>query len=157
MVNLSVGMKAPFINIPRDGGTSINTSKISNPYVIYFYPKDDTPGCTTEAINFSEDINFFNDNNITVIGISKDTVEKHDKFIKKHSLSVILGSDQKGDVCESFGVWVEKSMYGRKYMGIERSTFLVDSNGNLQKIWKKVKVKGHVDDVINSCKEMLGT
>jgi len=157
MENFSIGMKAPFINIPGDGGSTIDTSKINNPYVIYFYPKDDTPGCTTEALNFSENIKFFNDNNITVIGISKDTIEKHDKFIKKHNLSVILGSDHKGEVCEAFGVWVEKSMYGRKYMGIERSTFLVDSNGNLKNVWKKVKVKGHVDDVINSCKEMLST
>ena len=155
MANLSIGIKAPFINIPRDAGSSIDTSKINNPYVIYFYPKDDTPGCTTEAINFSDNISFFNENNITVIGISKDTVEKHDKFIKKHNLSVILGSDKDGIVCDAFGVWVEKSMYGRKYMGIERSTFLVNSNGIIHKIWNKVKVKGHVYDVINSCKEMI--
>ena len=129
MPNLSAGMKAPLIDIPRDGGSSINTSKLDNSYVIYFYPKDDTPGCTKEAINFSEIISFFDKNNITVIGISKDTVEKHDKFIVKHNLGVILGSDLTGKVCEDFGVWIEKSMYGRKYMGIDRSTFLVDKNG----------------------------
>ena len=155
MANLSVGMKVPLINIPRDGGSNIDTSTINNPYIIYFYPKDDTPGCTKEAINFSEDINFFKKNNITVIGISKDTVEKHDKFINKYNLSIILGSDHNGEVCEAFGVWVEKSMYGRKYMGIDRSTFLVNAEGNIHKIWNKVKVKDHVLDVINSCKEML--
>ena len=157
MPNLSAGMKAPLIDIPRDGGSSINTSKLDNSYVIYFYPKDDTPGCTKEAINFSETMSFFDKNNITVIGISKDTVEKHDKFIVKHNLGVILGSDLTGKVCEDFGVWIEKSMYGRKYMGIDRSTFLVDKNGIIHKVWNKVKVKGHVDDVINVCKEILNT
>ena len=157
MPNLSAGMKAPLIDILRDGGSSINTSKLDNSYVIYFYPKDDTPGCTKEAINFSENMSFFDKNNITVIGISKDTVEKHDKFIDKHNLGVILGSDLTGKVCEDFGVWIEKSMYGRKYMGIDRSTFLVGKNGIIYKVWNKVKVKDHVDDVINTCKEMLNT
>ena len=102
-------------------------------------------------------MSFFDKNNITVIGISKDTVEKHDKFIVKHNLGVILGSDLTGKVCEDFGVWIEKSMYGRKYMGIDRSTFLVGKNGIIHKVWNKVKVKDHVDDVINACKEMLNT
>ena len=154
MPNLSAGMKAPLINIPRDGGSSINTSKLDNYYVIYFYPKDDTPGCTKEAINFSENMSFFNKNNITIIGISKDTVEKHDKFIVKHNLGVILGSDLTGKVCEDFGVWIEKSMYGRKYMGIDRSTFLIDSNGKLVQEWRKVKVTGHAKEVLEAAKKL---
>ena len=155
MPKLSAGMNAPIIDISRDGGSTINTSNLNNSYIIYFYPKDDTPGCTKEAIAFSENISFFNKNNISVIGISKDNVEKHNKFIIKHNLEVILGSDLTGKVCEDYGVWVEKSMYGRKYMGIERSTFLVNANGIIHKVWNKVKVKDHVDDVINACKEML--
>ena len=155
MPKISEGMKAPLIDLPRDSGLTINTSKLNNPYIIYFYPKDDTPGCTKEAIGFTENIKFFNDNNITVIGISKDTVEKHDKFINKHNLDIVLGSDVNGQACESFGVWVERSMYGRKYMGIERTTFLISADGNIYKIWNKVKVKNHIEDVIKTSREML--
>jgi len=155
MPKVSTGMQAPSINIPGNGGSAINTANLNNPYVIYFYPKDDTPGCTKEAISFTENINFFNKNNITVIGISKDTVEKHDKFINKHNLDIFLGSDINGEVCDNYGVWVEKSMYGRKYMGIERTTLLVTADGIIYKIWNKVKVNGHVEDVISSSKEML--
>ena len=155
MSKLVENMKAPIINISRDGGKKINTKEFNNPYIVYFYPKDDTPGCTKEAINFSEKINFFIDNNITIIGVSKDSVEKHDKFINKHNLNIILGSDLDGKVCDKYGVWVEKSMYGRKYMGIERSTFLISSNNIIYKVWHKVKVKNHVDEVIKEAEEML--
>ena len=155
MVKLQENMKAPTFNIPRDNNLTIDTKKIETPYIVYFYPKDDTPGCTKEAIDFSEKIDFFNKYNITIIGISKDTIEKHDKFIAKHNLNIILGADINGQVCDKFGVWLEKSMYGRKYMGIERSTFLITSENNIYKIWNKVKVKGHVDDVIANAKLML--
>ena len=155
MSALSKNMIAPSLNIPRDGGSRINTAKLNGPYIVYFYPKDDTPGCTKEAIEFSANTDFFNKNNITVIGVSKDTIDKHDKFILKHNLNIILGSDISGEVCEKFGVWVEKSMYGRTYMGIERSTFLVSADNLIFKIWHKVKVKGHIDEVIKISKEML--
>ena len=157
MSNLSKNMIAPSLNIPRDGGSIIDTANLNGPYIEYFYPKDDTPGCTKEAIEFSANTDFFNKNNITVIGVSKDTIDKHDKFILKHNLNIILGSDISGEVCEKFGVWVEKSMYGRKYMGIERSTFLVSADNLIFKIWHKVKVKGHIDEVIKISKEMLNT
>jgi len=152
---LSENMNAPIFTINRDGGSVIDSSKFINPYIIYFYPKDDTPGCTKEAIEFSYNSDFFSKNSITIIGISKDTVDKHEKFILKHNLKVILGSDITGDICEKFGVWVEKSMYGKKYMGIERSTFLISKNNSISKIWRKVKVKGHVDEVISASKSLI--
>ena len=138
-----------------NGNKDIDTSKINNPYIIYFYPKDDTPGCTIEAIDFSSNIDFFDSNDITIIGVSKDSIEKHEKFISKHNLKILLGADITGEVCNKFGVWVEKSMYGKKYMGIERSTFLINSDNLIYKSWRKVKVKGHVDEVVNLCNEML--
>ena len=155
MSTLSENMSVPFFTINRDGGSVIDSSKFINPYIIYFYPKDDTPGCTKEAIEFSENSNFFIKNSITIIGISKDTIDKHDKFILKHDLKVILGSDISGELCEKFGVWVEKSMYGKKYMGIERSTFLISKNNKICKIWRKVRVKGHVDEVILASKNLI--
>ena len=141
--------KAPNFILKCNGNKNIDTSKINNPYIIYFYPKDDTPGCTVEAIDFSSNINFFNSNNITIIGVSKDSIEKHEKFISKHNLKILLGADITGEVCNKFGVWVEKSMYGRKYMGIERSTFLFDENLVLLNSWRKVKVKGHAKEVLD--------
>mgnify|MGYP003387773429 FL=1 len=155
MSNLLENMNAPVFTVDIDGGSKLDTSNIKNTYVLYFYPKDDTPGCTKEAIEFSENSGYFKDNNITVIGISKDPVVKHDKFILKHDLKIILGSDVTGVICEKFGVWVEKSMYGKKYMGIDRSTFLISEKNKIHKIWRKVKVKGHVDEVIKSSKELL--
>tara|TARA_B110000238_G_scaffold177070_1_gene198648 strand:+ start:1361 stop:1834 length:474 start_codon:yes stop_codon:yes gene_type:complete len=154
MSNLSENIKAPNFIINRDGGSVIDTSEIKNCHILYFYPKDDTPGCTREALDFSDNIDFFIKNNITIIGISKDNVDKHDKFILKYNLKVALGSDVSGDVCEKFGVWVEKSMYGKKYMGIERSTFLISKNNIILKIWRKVKVKNHIDEVITACKDL---
>ena len=155
MSNLLENMNAPVFTVDIDGGSKLDTSNIKNTYILYFYPKDDTPGCTKEAIEFSENSDYFKDNNITVIGISKDTVVKHDKFILKHDLKIILGSDVTGVICEKFGVWVEKSMYGKKYMGIDRSTFLISEKNKIHKIWRKVKVKGHVEEVIKSSKELL--
>ena len=155
MSTLLENMIAPVFKINRDGGSVIDSSKLKNPYIVYFYPKDDTPGCTKEAIEFSDNSDFFIKNSIIIIGISKDTVEKHDKFIIKHNLKVILGSDISGEICDNFGVWIEKSMYGKKYMGIERSTFLISKNNKIHRIWRKVRVKGHVDEVISASKSLL--
>jgi peroxiredoxin Q/BCP len=121
--------------------------------IIYFYPKDDTPGCTVEAIDFSKAKNQFSKLNTKILGVSKDSIDKHKKFITKHSLKIDLISDD-GSICEKFGVWVEKSMYGKKYMGIERATFLFDQNLKLIKIWRNVKVKGHVDEVLSFVKNL---
>ena len=121
--------------------------------VIFFYPKDDTPGCTKEAISFSENINKFKQTNTLIFGVSKDSLEKHEKFKKKHNIKIDLASDS-GEICELFGVWVEKSMYGKKYMGIERSTFYIDENQVIKKIWRKVKVPGHVEEVLQTIKTL---
>ena len=122
--------------------------------IVYFYPKDDTPGCTVEAIDFSKSKNKFSKLNTKIFGVSKDSTEKHKKFINKHSLTIDLISDD-GTICEKFGVWVEKSMYGRKYMGIERATFLFDEDLKLIKIWRNVKVKGHVEEVLSFIKDLV--
>lgn len=121
--------------------------------VVYFYPKDDTPGCTKEAINFSEKINEFANLNTQIFGVSRDSFEKHEKFKKKYNLKVNLISDE-GEITEYFGVWVEKSMYGKKYMGIERSTFVIDEQLKILKIWRKVKVSGHVEEVLDFVKNI---
>lgn len=155
MSDLLENMKAPYFTSDRDGGSLIDTSLLNSPYIIYFYPKDDTPGCTKEAIEFSKESNFFLKNNISVVGVSKDNVVKHDKFILKHNLNIILASDLSGEICDLFGVWVEKSMYGRKYMGIERSTFLISAENIIYKVWRKVKVNNHVNEVIEHSKAML--
>ena len=117
--------------------------------IIYFYPKDDTPGCTKEAISFSEHLQDFKAQNTQIFGVSKDSEEKHNKFINKYNLKINLISDLDCILCKKFNVWVEKSMYGKKYMGIERSTFLTDENLKIIKVWRKVKVSGHVSDVLN--------
>ena len=120
--------------------------------IVYFYPKDDTPGCTKQAIGFSEHLEAFQTANTAIIGISKDTVTKHDKFIAKHDLTIRLASDEEGKVIEKYGVWVEKKMYGKTYMGIERSTFLIDGKGVIREIWRKVRVPGHVEAVLEVAK-----
>ena len=137
-----------------DENKFINTKDLKGQnLIIYFYPKDDTPGCTIEAKEFSESKNKFSKLNTKILGISKDSTEKHKKFITKHSLTIDLVSDDVS-VCEKFGVWVEKSMYGKKYMGIERATFLFNENLKLIKIWRNVKVKGHVEEVLNFVKDL---
>ena len=118
--------------------------------MLYFYPKDDTPGCTKEAIAFTANAAKFDKAGAVIVGVSKDSVAKHEKFKKKHDLSVTLGADEDGEVCEAYGVWVEKSMYGRKYMGIERSTFVIDGKGVIREAWRKVKVPGHAEDVLKA-------
>ncbi|WP_025898567.1 thioredoxin-dependent thiol peroxidase [Sneathiella glossodoripedis] len=149
------GSTVPAFEMETDtDGKISNESLKGSPYVIYFYPKDDTPGCTTEAKGFTELKSEFDALGVKIIGVSKDTIAKHEKFRTKHDLQVILASDEEGDVCEAFGVWVEKNMYGRKYMGIERATFLVDEAGTVRNVWRKVKVKGHVDAVLEAAKAL---
>jgi peroxiredoxin Q/BCP len=153
MTDLTIGTAAPDVTLPRDGGDMITLADIQGPVVLYFYPKDDTPGCTKEAIGFTEHLEGFAASGATIFGISKDTVAKHEKFIAKHDLKIALLSDADGDVCERFGVWVEKNMYGKQYMGIERATFLI-SGGKIARIWRKVKVPGHVDEVLDAVRAL---
>lgn len=149
MTGLKEGDKAPDFSLPSDGGKIISLADYKGKKVVlYFYPKDDTPGCTKESCAFRDNLTDFNKVGIEVIGVSKDSVKKHDKFKEKHSLNFPLISDEDGELCEKYGVWVEKNMYGRKYMGIERSTFLIDENGVIRNIWRKVKVTGHVEEVL---------
>lgn len=149
MTDLTPGMTAPDVTLPRDGGGTVSLSDLSGPVVLYFYPKDDTPGCTKEAIGFTQAADAFAAAGATVIGVSKDPVAKHDKFIAKHDLGIMLLSDAEGDVCERYGVWVEKNMYGKTYMGIERATFLI-VDGKIAQAWRKVKVPGHVEAVLEA-------
>ncbi len=145
------GDMAPDFTLPRDGGGSVTLSDLRPAkVVVYFYPKDDTPGCTKEAIGFTEHLDAFKAAGTEIIGISKDTAAKHDKFLAKHNLGIILASDAEDETCEAFGVWKEKSMYGKTYMGIERSTFLIGADGKILKEWRKVKVPGHVEAVLEA-------
>ena len=153
MSELKPGDKAPDFTLPADGGRQISLRELQGKSVVlYFYPKDDTPGCTTEAIGFSEAIDDFEAAGAVVIGVSKDSVAKHDKFRDKHELKVVLASDEAGDAVEAYGAWVEKNMYGRTYMGIERCTYLIGPDGVIRQVWRKVKVKGHVDSVLEAVK-----
>lgn len=148
---ISQGDMAPDFTLPRDGGDSVTLSALRpGKVVVFFYPKDDTPGCTKEAIGFTEHLDAFKAAGCDIIGISKDTAAKHDKFVAKHSLGVILASDADDEVCEAYGVWKEKSMYGKTYMGIERSTFLIGGDGVVLEAWHKVKVPGHVEAVLQA-------
>lgn len=153
MSDLAEGSSAPEVSLPRDGGETVTMADITGPVVLYFYPRDDTPGCTKEAIGFTENLEGFAASGVTVLGVSKDTVAKHEKFIAKHGLKIALLSDEHGDVCERYGVWVEKNMYGKTYMGIERATFLI-ADGKIARIWRKVKVPGHVDEVLDAVKAL---
>ena len=149
------GKKAPDFTLPASGGETVKLSAFKGqPVVVYFYPKDDTSGCTKEAIAFTELGDAFGRINTTVIGISPDPVAAHDKFIAKHNLGVTLASDEETKVAQKYGVWVEKSMYGRKYMGIERSTFLIDGTGKIRNVWRKVKVPGHAEEVLGAVKAL---
>ncbi|MAL79920.1 MAG: thioredoxin-dependent thiol peroxidase [Sneathiella sp.] len=146
-----IGDKAPDFTMPTDGEGDISLASLKGKNVVlYFYPKDNTPGCTTEAIDFSAKIKEFDKAGTVVVGVSRDSVKKHANFREKHDLHVILGADEDGSVCEAYGVWVEKMNYGRKYMGIERSTFLIDGKGVIRNVWRKVKVKGHADAVLEA-------
>jgi len=149
------GKKAPAFRGKTDGGGTIALSEFKGrTLVLYFYPKDDTPGCTKEAIGFTEKAKDFTKLDTAVVGVSRDTVAKHDKFKDKHGLAVTLLADEDGTICDKYGVWVEKKNYGRTYMGIERSTFLIDEKGVVRKVWRKVRVNGHVDAVLQEVRQM---
>jgi len=151
MSELNIADQAPDFTLPTDGGGSVALSTLAGKSVVlYFYPKDDTSGCTSEAQGFSEAAEAFRAADAVVIGVSKDSVASHDKFKKKYALDLILASDEGSDVVERYGAWVEKSMYGRKYMGIDRSTFLIGPDGRIRHIWRKVKVPGHVAAVLTA-------
>lgn len=153
---LVAGSKAPDFDLPTDTGRVSLAALKGKTVVLFFYPKDDTPGCTTESIGFSQAKGDFEKAGAVVIGVSKDTAAKHGKFRAKHGLTVELGSDADGDVIERYGAWQEKSLYGRKYMGIDRSTFLIDGGGVIQHVWRKVKVAGHVEDVLAAARALKG-
>jgi peroxiredoxin Q/BCP len=149
------GKKAPDFTAATDGGGKLKLSDLrGKPVVLYFYPKDDTSGCTAEACGFRDQAAAFKKLKAQVIGISKDSVASHDKFKKKYDLNFPLVSDADGKICEKYGTWIEKSMYGRKYMGIERATFLIDKAGVVAKAWHKVKVPGHVAEVADALKSL---
>ncbi len=151
MTEITEGSKAPSFDMPTEGGTR---ATLSGPTVIFFYPKADTPACTNEAIDFSSLASDFAALGVTVIGVSRDPVKKLDKFKAKHELNVVLASDEAETVTEAYGVWVEKSLYGRQYMGVERATFLIDGGGLVRRIWRKVSVKGHAAEVLHSAQSL---
>jgi peroxiredoxin Q/BCP len=152
---IAIGAIAPDFTLPRDGGTSLTLSALRpGKVVLYFYPKDDTPGCTLEAQDFTARLAEFAAAGTTVIGVSKDSVKAHDKFCKKHGLGIVLVSDEAGHTCEDYGTWVEKSMYGKTYMGVERTTFLIDGTGTVARVWNKVSVKGHADEVLAAARAL---
>ena len=147
------GDHAPAIDVTTSGGQNINLAKPGKPLVLYFYPKDDTSGCTREAQDFSALNADFTKAGVAVVGMSRDPMKKHEKFIGKYDLTVPLASDEDGRVSDAFGTWVQKSMYGRKYMGMERSTFLIAADGTVRKAWRKVKVPGHAAEVLEAVRE----
>jgi peroxiredoxin Q/BCP len=152
---INVGDKAPSFMLETDGGGKVTLKDFAgHPLVLYFYPKDDTSGCTKEAMDFSAAAGRFKKLGIPVVGVSKDSVASHDKFKKKHDLTIALASDPEGQAIESYGSWVQKSMYGRTYMGIDRSTFLIDGKGKITRIWRKVRVPGHVEAVLEAAKSL---
>lgn len=156
-MSLTIGDVAPAFDLPGDGGGRVSSEALKGkPFVLYFYPKDDTTGCTREALDFTGLADDFAEIATPVIGVSKDSPKSHDKFKAKHGLNLILASDEEGVTCEAYGVWVEKSMYGRKYMGIERATFLVGADGTLREIWRKVSVPQHAEAVLRAAKAIAG-
>ncbi|MCD2182091.1 thioredoxin-dependent thiol peroxidase [Rhizobium sp. GN54] len=155
MAELSSGAPAPDFSLPADGGGEVSLAGLrGKPAVLFFYPKDDTEGCTVENIAFSALIGDFAAAGVAVLGISPDPVRKHDRFKAKHDLKVTLLSDEDHHVLEAYGVWKQKSMYGRTYMGVERTTFLIDKDGEIAEIWPKVKVAGHAEAVLARAKEL---
>jgi len=154
-MSVEVGDKAPDFTLPADRGGKVSLKKLKGKTVVlYFYPKDDTSGCTAEACAFRDALPDFAKVKAAVVGISRDSVASHDKFAKKFNLPFPLASDEDGKVCQAYGVWVEKSMYGKKYMGIERSTFLIDGKGVVRKVWRKVKVDRHADQVLGAARAL---
>jgi thioredoxin-dependent peroxiredoxin len=154
-MSVKTGDKAPDFTLATDGDGKVTLSKLKGKKVIlYFYPKDDTSGCTAEACGFRDNLPKFGRTDAAVIGISRDSVASHDRFKKKYDLPFMLASDEEGKVCEAYGTWVEKSMYGRKYMGIERCTFLLDGEGVVRGAWRKVRVPGHVAEVLKAARAL---
>ena len=152
---LEIGAKAPAFAMKTDGAGKISLSELKGKNVVlYFYPKDDTSGCTAEACGFRDQLPKFKKLDAVVIGVSRDSVESHDKFKKKYDINFTLGSDESGKVTEAYGVWVEKNMYGKKYMGIERATYLIDGKGIIKGIWRKVKVPGLVEELAKAIKNL---
>jgi thioredoxin-dependent peroxiredoxin len=155
MARPDIGQDAPDFELPRDGGGTVALSSLKGQTVVlYFYPKDDTSGCTTEAIDFSALKEEFEKAGATIIGLSPDSAKSHDKFKAKHALGVALASDEDKTTLEAYGVWVEKSMYGKTYMGVERTTILVGQDGKVRRVWSKVKVPGHARDVLEAVKSL---
>jgi len=153
--SLKVGDFAPDFTLDTDGDGKITLSELRGKNVVlYFYPKDDTPGCTMESKEFAEAKEDFDDEKTIIIGISKDNVKSHNKFKEKYCLPFTLASDSEGTVCDAYGVWVEKNMYGKKYMGIRRDTFLIDKKGTISKIWHKVKPAGHAAEVLETVRDL---
>jgi len=155
MTDLTAGDVAPDFSLPSNGGGTVSLSDFAGkPVILYFYPKDDTSGCTTEAVDFSGLTAEFDKLGATVIGVSPDSVKSHDKFAAKHNLSVVLAADEEHKALEAYGVWKEKSMYGKTYKGVERSTFLIDKSGKIAEVWRKVKVPGHADAVLKAAQAL---
>ncbi len=153
MTDLNPGDRAPAFTLPNDSGGTVSLSDYAGVHlVLYFYPKDDTPGCTNEANGFTQALPQIEAAGARVLGVSKDSPARHAKFRAKYSLGFPLASDEDGQMIESYGAWVEKSLYGRQYMGIDRSTFLIDPFGTIRKVWRKVKVPGHVEAVLEAVK-----
>ena len=155
---IDAGSPAPGFTAPTDGGGSLSLESLrGKAVVLYFYPRDDTPGCTREAQEFTEALDEFARAGAEIVGVSKDTAARHDRFRAKYALPFTLVSDTDSDICERYGVWVEKKNYGKTYMGIERATFLIDADGTVSKVWRKVKVPGHVDAVLEAVKTLSVT
>ena len=151
---INEGDKAPAITVTASDGSEINLAAPGRPVVLYFYPKDDTSGCTLEAKNFTALSADYEKAGVKVVGVSRDSMKKHEKFISKYDLAVPLVSDEDGRVSDAFGTWVEKSMYGRKYMGMERATYLIGADGRVLRAWRKVKVPTHAEEVLNAARQV---
>ena len=151
---INEGDKAPALKVTSSDGSTVDLSAPGQPLVLYFYPKDDTSGCTLEAQNFTQLAPDFKKAGVKVVGVSRDPMKKHEKFIAKYDLAVPLASDEDGKISEAFGTWVEKSMYGRKYMGMERATYLIGADGKVVKRWDGVKVDGHAEEVLAAVQEL---
>ena len=155
MTDITEGQTAPEFDLATDGDARVKLAGLKGKSVVlYFYPKADTPGCTTEGLDFSALADAFGAANAVVIGVSRDAVKKLDRFKAKHDLKVILGSDEEGVVCEAYGTWVMKKLYGREYMGVERATFLIDGAGLVRRVWRNVKVKGHAEQVLEAAQSI---
>ncbi|WP_447909889.1 peroxiredoxin [Brevundimonas bullata] len=155
MTDITEGQTAPAFDLATDGDARVTLAGLKGQSVVlYFYPKADTPGCTTEGLDFSALADQFAAADAVVIGVSRDAVKKLDRFKAKHDLKVILGSDEDGVVCEAYGTWVMKKLYGREYMGVERATFLIDGAGLVRRVWRNVKVKGHAEQVLDAARSL---